>query len=112
MCKVVDDMLLAEIANMIYLIIITTINDRIKLETLEHGRGKLHYFGINIRLHDDFKLTVDADDKLCNIEPFMLPRKIRETVSSKLNSTEAKSFASTNCSLLYRAFVSFATKGK
>lgn len=61
--KFVDDILICGPEKFVAMII-----DKIKtsstLGTITHGPGLLRYFGLNIKQHEDYSVSLDADDKL------------------------------------------------
>lgn len=96
--KIIDDMILAgveEHANNF----IKKFNSRFKLGKIIHGPGRLRFYGLNAIQHEEYSCSIDGDDKLNVLEPYLLSRVRRKQTESRLTMVERSAFMSLNSSL-------------
>ena len=72
---------------------------RFKFGTVNHGPGKLRFFGINTVQNDDLTIETDAEDKMNAVVEYPLARTRRKQFEKPLNRIEKSVFGSTNSSL-------------
>ena len=85
--KIVDDILATGENNAVDQLL-ERFNSKFKFGTVIHGPGRLRYFGFNISQHEDFKCSLDGDDKLFALEPVPLTRLRRKAATENLNEIE------------------------
>lgn len=99
-CKVADDVSLSHTASVVDPFIRKT-NNSFTLGTALHGPGQLRFFNINITQQKDCSVTIDADEKLENLDSYRLSRKFCHEVDKPLTFVELKSFVLLNRSLCW-----------
>lgn len=72
---------------------------KFKFGDVNHGPGKLRYFGINTTQNSDFTVETDADDKLDGVKEYPISRQRRKEYKELLNKIEKSAYASINSSL-------------
>lgn len=98
LAKIVDGFLICGACSTIYNVIKSK-QKYFTLVTITHRPGLLRYFGLNILQHDDYKVTIDGDDKLNDIETAPLTRMRRLESHERQTNAEQKIFASINSSV-------------
>ena len=58
---------------------------KFNLGTVNHGTGKLRFFGLSITQFDDFSCTIDADDKLLSLDGYPIAIVRRRQVDEPHN---------------------------
>lgn len=89
--KIVNDILIASEPTDTK-IIVTKIDGTFKLGTVASSPGPLKLFGLNIHPHEDLSISVDADEKLDNLELLPISRIRGRPVDEPLNIIEKKGF--------------------
>ena len=97
-CKIVDDFYMTGTDTALRQFI-NAFNLHFKLGEVVHGPGTLRFFGMNIIQNEDYSISIHADDKLKQLEPFPISRSRRRQVDDKMNDIEKKSFMSINASI-------------
>lgn len=70
-----------------------------KLGEIQHGPGKLRFFGLSVIQEDDYTCSIHCDDKLNALESYPLTRIRRRHGEEKLNNIELSAFKSLNSSI-------------
>ncbi len=96
--KIVDDLKAAGVGNNAKNFL-ENFHKVFNLGTINHGPGRLRFFGINTVQSKDFTVTTDADDKMEAVSEYPLTRQRRKEPEMKLNDMERSEFASVNSSL-------------
>lgn len=71
--KIVDDHLITGEESFVSSFL-KTFDTKLKFGSVTHGPGCLRIFGLDICQHDDFSITIDADEKRKALEPYPLSR--------------------------------------
>lgn len=67
-----------------------------ELGTITYGPGSFQFYGLRITQHDLGEITIDGDEKLNSINPYVLTRSRRKECEETLNAIEQKTFQSVN----------------
>lgn len=67
--------------------------------TLSHMSDRPGFYGLNIIPHDDFKCTIDGDDKSAALSPYCLSRVRRKQGDEKMNQNGTNAFRRINFSI-------------
>lgn len=76
-----------------------TFNNRFMLGSIPSGPGILRFYGMDMIQNEDYRSTINADDKLGVIETFLLTRCRRRLPDETRTSVERSSFMSVNSSI-------------
>lgn len=96
-CMMVDGILLTGTDNSLHNFI-AAFNRIFKLGEIFYGPGTLRLYGMNIIQHDDYEITIHADDKIEALDPFPLSRIRGRQIDEHMNKLEKKFFMSANAS--------------
>ena len=96
--KIVDDLKVAGEGNRAQLFL-EKFDEQFKFGNVNHGPGKLRFFGINTVQNTDHTIETDADDKMDAVTEYPFSRMRRKQFDQPLNQMEKSVFASTNSSL-------------
>ena len=96
--KIVDDLKVAGEGNRAQ-VFLERFDKHFKFNKLNHGPGKLRFFGINTVQNTDHTIETDADDKMDAVTEYPFSRMLRKQFEQPLNQMEKSVFASTNSSL-------------
>lgn len=96
--KIVDDLKVAGEGDRAKLFL-DKFDKKFKFGNVNHGPGKLRYFGINTIQNVDFTVETNADDKLDGVQEYPLSRQRRKEYNEALTKLEKSTFASINSSL-------------
>ena len=96
--KIVDDLKAAGIGQSAK-VFVDAFDSRFNLGTVNHGPGKLRFFGINTTQDEDYTIATDANDKLRAVMECPISRQRRKEPELEENAIEKGTFASINSSL-------------
>ena len=96
--KIVDDLKVAGEGNRAELFL-EAFDKKFKFGNVNHGPGKLRFFGINTIQNTDHTIETDADDKMEAVVEYPFSRMRRKQFDQPLTKIEKSVFASTNSSL-------------
>lgn len=103
-CKVVNNFMIAGPTNFVEPIIFQ-MSKFIKLDSVLNVQGKLELFGMKTFQNYYFSTNFKADDKLMNLEAFLLPRKLYHNLGQVLNSVKHRFSVPLNCSFRFDWFL-------
>ena len=95
--KIVDDLKAAGIEQRAT-VFLDAFDSRFKVGTVNHGPGKLRFFGINTTQDEDYTIATD-NDKLQAVMECPISRQRRKEPELEVNAIEKGTFASINSSL-------------
>lgn len=78
---------------------ISNFNRKFILGKVVHGSGTLRFFGINFIQHEDYTVSIHADDKLTSIKLYPTSHSRCRAVEEPINEIEGKAFMSINSSI-------------